>query len=248
MNELATSTGYPKDEFPASSLDSATAFFHSVARQHLLHLRTQRNVVDDEADVRKRFIARQQFNRLIPKYCMDDVGPFKVFSDDMLPANMLIDPNTLLITAVYDFEFTNSMPAQFTYDPPWWLLLRGPDMWFRKYDMNEFLARYVPRMEQFLRALQRVEAKPALARSVEQPCLSTCTRNSWKTGHFWFNYAGRTSLDVDDIYWHALHDEADGDIGLLDEAKLAEMELLVQTKMEQRKAYEEECAVCFPED
>lgn len=43
----------------------------------------------------------------------------------MRPSNMLINPKTLRITALLDVEFTNAMPAQFTYDPPWWLLMSG---------------------------------------------------------------------------------------------------------------------------
>lgn len=170
----------------------------------------------------------------------------------MQPANMLIDPNTLRITAVLDFESTNSMPAQFTCDPPWWLLLRGPDVWLDRNSMDEFLARYVPRMEQFLRALERVEEKSAAGgdeRLEKEPRLSTRMRDSWKTGRFWFNYAARTCLDMDDIYWHTLHDQVDGDgFGLLDEVTRAELEPMVRMKMEQRKAYEEECAVRFADD
>lgn len=163
MNELATGTGYPSDQFPTAPFSCASDFFHAIAQQRLLHLHTQRNLARNEADVRKRFIARHRFKQLIPKYCIDDAGPFKVFCDDMQPANMLIDPDTLRITAVLDFEFTNSMPAQFTYDPPWWLLLRGPDVWLDRNGGDEFLARYVPRMEQFLRALERVEEKSSSA-------------------------------------------------------------------------------------
>ncbi len=72
-----------------------TDFFQSVARQRLLYLKTQRNLTCDEADVRKRSIARHRFEQLIPKYCIDDGGPFKVFCDAMQPANMLLDPSTL---------------------------------------------------------------------------------------------------------------------------------------------------------
>ena len=39
----------------------------------------------------------------------------------------------------------------------WWLLLRGPDPWLDRSDIEEFLASYVPRMEQFLRALEQRE-------------------------------------------------------------------------------------------
>ena len=252
MNEMATGTGYPMDQLPTTPFHRANDFFQSVSNQRLLHLKTQQNLAKDEADVRRRFIARHRFKQLIPEYCIDDAGPFKVFCDDMQPANMLIDPNTLRITAVLDFEFTNSMPAQFTCDPPWWLLLRGPDVWLDRNSMDEFLVRYVPRMEQFLRALERVEEKSAAGgdeRLEKELRLSTRMRDSWKTGRFWFNYAARTCLDMDDIYWHTLHDQVDGDgFGLLDEATRAELKPLIRMKMEQRKAYEKECAVRFADE
>ncbi|KAF4455102.1 protein kinase-like domain [Fusarium austroafricanum] len=165
---------------------------------------------------------------------------------------MLIDPSTLRITAILDFEFTNSMLAQFTYDPPWWLLLRGPDVWLDRNSMDEFLARYVPRMEQFLRALERVEETSAMSGHKElemEPRLSTRMRDSWKTGRFWFNYAARTCLDMDDIYWHTLHDQVHGDgFDLLDEVTRAQLEPLVLMKMEQLKAYDKERAVRFGDD
>lgn len=70
---------------------------------------------------------------------------------------MLIDPETLRITAILDFEFTNAIPAKFAYDPPWWLLLSGPEMWLECCAIEEFLTFYEHRIEQFLRALERVE-------------------------------------------------------------------------------------------
>jgi hypothetical protein len=91
-------------------------------------------------------------------------------------------------------------------------------------------------MGQFLRALERAEAISRLVRGpVEQLCLSTRMRDSWETGRSWFNYAARMSLDINDIYWHTLHNKADSDIDLLDEATQTEMELLVQMKMEQKR-------------
>jgi hypothetical protein len=153
---------------------------------------------------------------------------------------MLVDPKTLQITAVLDFEFTNTMPAQFVYDPPWWLLLLGPDMWLERRTMEEFLARYEPKMEQFLRALERVEAKTRGKQS-EEPCLSARMRDSWKTGRFWFNYAARKSLDVDAVYWNVLHEDGAG-VELLDEETRAEMEPFTQMKMKQLKAYREQYA------
>jgi hypothetical protein len=59
---------------------------------------------------------------------------------------MLVDLETLCITAVLDFEFMNAMLAEFMYDPPWWLLLSGPEMWLECCFMDEFLAFYEPRI------------------------------------------------------------------------------------------------------
>jgi aminoglycoside phosphotransferase (APT) family kinase protein len=245
MNELATCTGYPVDRFPTTPFDRASDYFRSVASEHLIHLRTQRNLADDAEDAQKRFIARHRFAQLIPKYCIDDAGPFKVFCDDMQPSNMLVDPDTLCITAVLDFEFTNTMPAQFAYDPPWWLLLLGPDMWLERYSMKEFLARYVPKMEQFLQALERAEAKSASTGGRPGELrLSARMRDSWNTKRFWFNYAARKSLDIDAVYWNALHEDG-ASVELLDEETRTEMELFTQMKMKQLKAYNEECAARF---
>ncbi|CAG7558097.1 unnamed protein product [Fusarium equiseti] len=129
MNELATVAGFPADAFPTSTFDSASNYLKSLAQQHLTHLWTQRNLADDPETAEARFIARHLFSKLIDQYCIDDTGPFIPFCDDLRPSNMLVDPETLCITAVLDFEFTNAMPAQFSYDPPWWLLLSGPEAW-----------------------------------------------------------------------------------------------------------------------
>ncbi|KAH9904153.1 hypothetical protein F4778DRAFT_770636 [Xylariomycetidae sp. FL2044] len=224
MNELATGTGYPTNELPAVPFHRASDYFQSVSNQRLLHLQTQQNLARDEADVRRLFVARHRFKQLVPEYFIDDAGPFKLFCDDMRPANMMIDLSTLRLTA----GFTNSMPAQFTYDPPWWLLLKAPAVWLDRVSMNEFYAQYVPRMELFLRAL-------------EQPRLSTRMRDSWKTGRFWFNSAARACLDMDDIY-----------IGVLCmtmcTATREELEPLVLMKMNQREAYKKERAVRLKDD
>ena len=239
MNELATSTGYPIDQFPIAPFDCASDYFRSLGSEHLIHLQTQRNLVNNAKDAQRRFIARHRFIQLIPTFCIDDAGPFKVFCDDMQPSNMLVDPDTLRITAVLDFEFTNTMPAQFAHDPPWWLLLLGPDIWLERYSIKEFLACYVPKMEQFLRALKRIEVKSVFmeGESEEAP-LSAQMRDSWKTGRFWFNYAARKSLDIDAVYWSVLHKDG-ASIEFLDEETRAEIEPFTQMKMEQLKAYRE---------
>ncbi|KAK0111529.1 hypothetical protein ONS95_001883 [Cadophora gregata] len=243
MNELATVAGYPDKQFPTAPFDRASNYLRSVANEHLTHLWTQRNLADNPKIAQDRFIARHQFAQLISKYCVDDAGPFLLFCDDMRPSNMLVNPETLHITAVLDFEFTNTMPAQFAYDPPWWLLLSGPEMWLDRCSIDEFLTCYEPRMEQFLRALERVEEDSVLRKQASVLPLSSRMRESWKSGRFWFNYATRKSFEVDAIYWAALH--GGGGVELLDEKARSELELFTQKKMEQLMAYKEECTARF---
>jgi hypothetical protein len=105
--------------------------------------------------------------------------------------------------------------------------------------MEEFLTRYEPRMEQFLRALEQVEAKSSRGKQSSGPHLSARMRDSWKTGRFWFNYGIRKSFDVA-VYWAALHNGSVG-VGSLDEETRLEMESIKQMKMEQLETYNKEC-------
>ncbi|OAQ93908.1 protein kinase-like domain [Purpureocillium lilacinum] len=235
MNELVTNTGYPADKFPSTPFDRTRDYFEALSGIHFTHLWSHRNLATSDVDARWRFLARHRFRQLIPKYC-NEGDSFRLFGDDFRPANILVDPVTFKITAVLDFEFTNAMPAQFTYDPPWWLLLLAPHIWLERDKKEEFLRRFVPRMEQFIRAVERAEARSS---STEEPFLSTRMRNSWKTGQFWFDYAARRSMDVDVVYWHVLH-RMHGNEGSLDKETRDEMEDVVQMKMKQFKAYEEE--------
>ncbi|KAK2804331.1 hypothetical protein FQN50_006622 [Emmonsiellopsis sp. PD_5] len=245
MNELATVSFYPTGKFPTKPFASAREYFQNLADEHITHLQTQRNLAKDPEDAWKRYVARHRFKKLIPKYCTDDAGPFKPFCDDLQPSNMLIDEETLEITAVLDFEFTNVAPAQFSYDPPWWLLLLGPDMWLEHYTMAEFLARYVPRMDQFLQVLERVEGGSGFEgkRQLGRPPLSALMRDSWGTGRFWFNYAARKSFDIDAVYWAALHKGDPACTELLDDEKAKR--LFTVMKMKQLMAYKKECRAYF---
>ncbi|KAL3475452.1 phosphotransferase enzyme family protein-like protein [Aspergillus californicus] len=245
MNELRAVTNYPEGQFPTAPFDRASDYFRSVANVHLTHVWTQRNIAYDPEEAQLRFIARHRMAQLIPKYCADDSGPFTPFCDDMRPSNMLVDPETLRITGVIDWEFTNAMPAQFSYDPPWWLLLTGPESWLDRYAMEEFLILYEPRLEQFLRALEHVETEAALeGKQASGPPLSSRMRESWKTRQFWFDYAVRNSFEGDSVYWAALHEGGPG-IELLDDKARAELEPFTQKKMEQLKVYREDCRVRY---
>ncbi|KAK1970205.1 hypothetical protein LY78DRAFT_744572 [Colletotrichum sublineola] len=254
MNELATTAGYPTDSFPTTSFARASDFFKSVAHEHLVHLRTQRNLAFTPEVARARYIARHRYLQLVDSYCSveDDAGPFVPFCDDFRPANILVDPDTMQIMAVLDWEFTNAMPIQFSHDPPWWLLLNDPGSWVDRDAVQEFRDLYEPRMEQFLRMLEAVEAEEG--RGVlgdgdvdDRRPLSARMRSSWAEGRFWFNFATRKSYDVDTIYWRVLHDGGDA-IELLDPEVRAGMDAAVDEKMAQLRDYREEYASRSPDD
>jgi hypothetical protein len=239
INELATTAFYPISEFPTAAFGSARDYFKSITHEHMTHLWTQRNLSTNPEDAQERYVARHLFSKLVNKYCIDDCGPFKLFCDDLRPQNMLIDPKTLRITAVLDLEFMNSMPSQYLSEPPWWLLLAGPDSYlFRGRTMDEFLAAYEPRLKQFLKAMQRAERARGIPHG--NNALSNLMRESWLTKRFWFNYAARKPFDVDVLFYNCL---SDGNAGIesLDEEVRAGLEPFVKMKMEQLKAYDEDC-------
>ena len=125
------------------------------------------------------------------------------------------------------------MPAQFAYDLPWWLILQPPGIGVSE-GKREFLDLFEPRKEQFIHAMERVEARLALL--AEEPRLSARMRESWDSGRFWFNLASRSSFDVDQIYWELLHKEDLGE-AMLDTATLTRKEEFLKQKKNQFEKY-----------
>jgi hypothetical protein len=240
MNELATTAFYPVDTFPTTPFQSASEYFRCLVSEQKTHLWTQRNLCGSPIEAHDRYVSRYLFAQSVDKYCLNDHGPFKLFCDDFRPQNLLVDPITLRIKAVLDLEFTNAMPSQYASEPPWWLLLAGPDSYLlRGRAITEFIEAYEPRLEQFLRAMERVEtARPNL--DSEKP-LSSQMRESWATKRFWFNYAARKPFDVEVLFDSCLN-EGNAGVESLDEEARAGLESFVGMKMEQLKAYDEECA------
>ena len=123
--------------------------------QNMAQLYKQRNSIDDAEDARRKYILRRQVEALVPYFTLQyDTGPFKLFCDDLRPGNVLVDEQTLRITAVLDWEWTYAAPRQFLYSPPWWLILAGPLKWFNK---TETL--YKEKLALFLKTLEDVEEK-----------------------------------------------------------------------------------------
>ncbi|KAF2644206.1 phosphotransferase enzyme family protein-like protein [Massarina eburnea CBS 473.64] len=242
MNELATTTFYPVDKFPTAPFTSASDYFQSLISEQMTHLWTQRNLCSSPVEAHNRYISRHLFAQTVDKHhCINNTGPFKLFCDDLRPQNILVDPNTLRITAVLDLEFTNAMPSQYASEPPWWLLLVGPDSYLlRDRTIAEFVDAYEPRLEQFLRAMERVEVG---RRGLEgEKALSCLMRESWGTKRFWFNYAGRKPFDVEVFFDWCLKEGGGGGVEALGEEVREGLVRFVEVKMEQLKAYDEECA------
>lgn len=246
MNELATTAFYPVDKFPIAPFKSVSGYFKSLTHEHMTHLWTQRNLSSNPKDAEERYVTRHLFAQLVDKYCVDNGGPFKLFCDDLRPQNILVDPKTLRITAVLDLEFTNAMPSQYSSEPPWWLLLAGPDSYlFRGRTMEEFMTAYEPRLGQFLQAMQRAEGARGTPRD-EKP-LSSLMRESWVSKRFWFNYAARKPFDIEVLFDNCLNEGSAG-VELLDDEARAGLEPFVQMKMKQLMEYDADCKMLLQGD
>jgi len=244
MNNLASVvTDYPVDQFPKVAFTSTQAFLHYRADENLVYLQVQRNLAHSRQNAERCFIARHKFKQLIERFqppSEADNGPFVPYCHDFRPKDMLAryENGSLKILAILDFEFVNTMPAQFAYDPPWWLAMVSPGLMLEQFAMEDFEALYVPRLEQFLQAMEKVEAKQKAGDQREIVSLTTRMRDSWTSKRFWFNYGVRKGWDVDVVYWSALHEPGDEK---LSENLEEEMSSIVEKKMEQLAAYEAEC-------
>jgi hypothetical protein len=240
MNELATTAFYPVDKFPTAPFGSASEYFRSLVSEQKTHLWTQRNLCGSPVEARSRYVSRHLFAQSVERYCIDDRGPFKLFCDDFRSQNILVDPITHRIKAVLDLEFTNAMPSQYASEPPWWLLLVGPDSYLLRHrSIEEFVEAYEPRLEQFLKAMEQAE-KTREGSGGEKP-LSCLMRESWATKRFWFNYAARKPFDIEVLFDSCMKEDNAG-VDLLDEEARLGLEPFVEMKMKQLKAYDDECA------
>ena len=133
INELVRRMGISEESFPKTPFRSALDYIYNLSTQQFNHISEQRNSVWNSQDCREKYTCRHLFQALVPhfllKYSRENNGPFKLFCDDLCPGNVLVDEETLQVTAVIDWEFTYTAPALFTTCAPWWLLLRKPEYW-----------------------------------------------------------------------------------------------------------------------
>ncbi|ODH28274.1 hypothetical protein ACO22_03960 [Paracoccidioides brasiliensis] len=125
-------------------------YFQQLAEQQFLHLKYQRNdAITDEDDCRKKYVARCLFRQIAQRVLVQH-GRFYLYCDDLRPSNVLVTESDLRVTGVIDWEYTYVAPAEFTYSAPWWLLFESPEAW----DLDNFMDRYRPRLELFLKELR----------------------------------------------------------------------------------------------
>ncbi|KFY09597.1 hypothetical protein V491_08078 [Pseudogymnoascus sp. VKM F-3775] len=250
INALITSanvtpTGYTSTNSAPSTFESAVEYLSALAEHHLTLLRKQRNnAATDEADCRKKFIARCLFRKLARNNSTEyRHGPFQLYCDDFRPSNVLVDVESFRVNAVIDLEFTYVAPTEFTYVTPWWLMLQSPEDWDFEIDHCGFLSHYKSRLHQFLDVLRSCEyEKIADGTLLESQRLAARMESSMGSSLFWVCIAARYSSMFDDIYWNFLDELYYGSFRsiedraqLLDERERTKLGEIFQMKMEQAK-------------
>ncbi|PYI11875.1 hypothetical protein BO78DRAFT_357190 [Aspergillus sclerotiicarbonarius CBS 121057] len=241
MNELVQVGCVPEHLLPQHPFQTASSYFLALAEMHMTHLFSQRHdAFDSEEECRSKYIARCLFRKLARenRLCSYENGPFKLFCDDLRPANVLANSQyNYAVVGAIDWEFTYAAPAEFVYSPPYWLLLERPEYW--EGGLDDWARAYEQRLPIFLQELQLRE-DVAIQRGIisEDDRLSKHMKESWENGDFWVSYAARRSWAFDMIYWAKidrrfygpgnLHDRLD----LLSQEEKQEMEGLVQKMAE----------------
>lgn len=204
MNELVQLGGFPPHPLPQHTFKTASAYFLALAEMHMTHLSSQRNdAILSEEDCRRKYIARCLFRKLAreTQLCRHENGPFKLFCDDLRPANVLANSEySYSIVGVIDWEFSYTAPAEFVYSPPSWLLLERPEYW--EQGLDDWAQKYEKRLPVFLEELQKKEGINIQCDIMsEDDRLSKHMEEIWESDDFWVNYAARRSWAFDMIYW-----------------------------------------------
>lgn len=247
MNELVRLGTLPRSKLPPldATFKTASSYIEALAQLNIQHLLHQRNdAVQSADDCRRKFVARQLFYTLardkklsLPSF---ENGPFKLWCDDFRPANVLLNEDTY-IAGVVDWEFTYAGPVEFSYAPPWWLLIEKPEYWSE--GIEDWAREFDRRLKTFLAAMRCCEDMDT---QHSQRRLSDQMQRSWESGDFWVVYAILHSFAFDTIYWQKIDRRFFGPtetddpreawkerLNLLDENQKAEMERLVVRKLDE---------------
>ena len=209
MNALIQLGSLPQSKLPTTTFDTTSSYFEALAELHIAHLMNQRNdAVDSAEDCRRKLVARYLFRKLAREHRLTkqlasfDKGPFKLWCDDFRPANILMNKE-LKIVGVVDWEFTYAAPVEFSFAPPWWLLVEKPEYWPR--GLDDWCNNYERRLRTFLSAMRYQEDKAIEQGRLKSTLrLSSLMKDSWETGDFWIGYAARNGFAFDLVYWHKI--------------------------------------------
>lgn len=247
MNELVQVGGVRAEDLPGTTetFASGAEYLLALAELHMTHLSSQRNdAIDDAEDCRTKYIARCLFRKLARegRLCWTrEEGVFKLFCDDLRPANVLANSDFgYKISGAIDWEFTYAAPLEFVYSPPCWLLLERPEYW--EDGLDDWERVYEIQLEVFLQEL-RMREDVDIWRGVigEENRLSGHMRESWDNGGFWVSYAARRSWAFDVIYWAKIDRRFFGEgsledrIGLLTVEERDGMEGFVRKKLAEKE-------------
>ncbi|KAJ5780265.1 hypothetical protein N7457_005425 [Penicillium paradoxum] len=228
-NELVRLGSLPQSKLPSqkTTFISASSYFEALAETHIAHLTFQRNdSIESADDCRRKFVGRHLFRKLArerkltKRWSEFDQGPFKIWCDDFRPANVLVTKD-LKIAGVVDWEFTYAAPVEFSYAPPWWLLIERPEYWSK--GLEDWTQEFDRRLQTFLKAM--IDREDA-AMIKEEQRLSGPMRESWESGDFWVMYAARNSFAFDSIYWRKIDQRFFGPVGDVEDAWRQRLDLL----------------------
>ncbi|OQE18560.1 hypothetical protein PENFLA_c021G05343 [Penicillium flavigenum] len=126
MSELVRIGGLPQSKLPDlnATFDTSSSYMEALANINIEHLVHQRNdSVKSADDCRRKFVARQLFRKLARENKLTnpllEKGPFRIWCDDLWPANVLLSENPTKIAGVVDWEFIYAAPVEFSFAPPW---------------------------------------------------------------------------------------------------------------------------------
>jgi aminoglycoside phosphotransferase (APT) family kinase protein len=263
MNSLIRLGSLPQSKLPATTFTTTSSYMEALAELHISHLINQRNdAVDSAEDCRRKLAARFLFRRLAREHRLTaqwvafDKGPFKLWCDDLRPANILLDEEGKIV-GVVDWEFTYAAPVEFSFAPPWWLLIEKPEYWPQ--GLDDWCVEYERRLRTFLRAMRYQEDKAIKeGRLRDAQRLSAPMQDSWRSGDFWVAYAARNNFAFDLVYWHKIIDQRffgktstpvddvwQQRLDLLEPGERAEIERVVAIKVEEMKT---RVLACGPDD
>ncbi|CAI7629991.1 unnamed protein product [Penicillium glandicola] len=249
-NELIRLSSLPQSKLPSyeTTFSSTSSYLETLAEIHIAHLTHQRNdAIESADDCRRKFVARilsrklARERKLTKRWAAFDTGPFEIWCDDFRPGNVLVN-NDHKITSVIDWEFTYAAPIEFSYAPPWWLLIEKPHYWPQ--GLEDWTRVFNHCLQTFLRAM--IERENAVG-TKEEERLSGPMRESWESGDFWIAYAARSSMAIDFIYWKKIDQRFFGPtdnvedawrqrLDLLSEEEKDEMEILVAKKVKEMES------------